>query len=119
MASLSMNMMEKLTIRVIQNHPFYASLLSQMRKIECTGDLAEQIPTEGVAVENGRINFYFNPKFLETLTVEEGVALIIHECKHVVLGHLTRMRDEYKENKHLANIAQDMNVNKDIQKLPK
>jgi predicted metal-dependent peptidase len=114
-----MNVMEKVSIRLIQTSPFYASLLSQMRKIECTGALAEQIPTEAVAVENGRINFYFNPKFLETLTVEEAVAILTHECNHAVLGHLTRMHDEYKENASLANIAQDMNANKDIQHLPK
>lgn len=119
MSSISMTMMEKLSIRLIQNHPFYASLLSQMRKIECTGELAKQIPTEAVAIENGRINFYFNPSFLETLTVDEAVAVLTHECNHVVKGHLTRMRDEYKQNATLANIAQDMNANKEIQHLPK
>lgn len=114
-----MSIMEKVSIRLIQTSPFYASLISQMRKIECTGELAKQIPTEAVAVQNGRINFYFNPKFLETLTVDEAVAVLTHECNHVVLGHLTRMRDEYKENASLANISQDMNANRHIQKLPK
>src|ERR1035437_4303575 len=119
MATEMMTIMEKVSIRLIQTNPFYASLISQMRKIECVGELAKQIPTEAVAVENGRINFYFNPKFLETLTVDEAVAVLTHECNHVVLGHLTRMRDEYKANATLANIAQDMNANKNIQKLPK
>ena len=114
-----LTVMEKVSIRLIQSSPFYASLISQMRKIECTGDLAKQIPTEAVAIENGRINFYYNPKFLETLTVDEAVAVLTHECNHVVLGHLVRMRDEYKENPKLANIAQDMNANMHIQKLPK
>jgi len=119
MPSQIMTIMEKVSIRLIQSHPFYASLLSQMRKIECTGELAKQIPTEAVAVENGRINFYFNPAFLETLTVDEAIAVMQHECNHVVKSHLTRMRDEYKENPDLANIAQDMNANKEIQHLPK
>jgi len=119
MASEMMTIMEKVSMRLIQNSPFYANLLSQMRKIECTGELAKQIPTEAVAIENGRINFYFNPKFLETLTVDEAVAVLTHECNHVVKGHLIRMRDEYKENAQLANIAQDMNANRDIPKLPK
>jgi predicted metal-dependent peptidase/intein/homing endonuclease len=105
----NLEIMEKVSIRLIQSQPFYASLLSQMRKIECTGELAKQIPTEAVAVENGRINFYYNPKFLETLTVDEAVAVLQHECHHVILGHLVRMRDEYKENATLANISQDMN----------
>jgi predicted metal-dependent peptidase len=117
--SEAMTIMEKVSIRLIQSSPFYASLITQMRKIECTGKLAEQIPTEAVAVENGRINFYFNPKFLETLTVDEAVAVLTHECNHIVLGHLTRMRDEYKDNPTLANIAQDMNANRNIPKLPK
>jgi predicted metal-dependent peptidase len=118
MAISVMTMMEKLSIRLIQSHPFYASLLSQTRKIECTGELAKQIPTEAVAIENGRINFYFNPQFLETLTVNEAVAVLTHEMNHIVLGHLTRMRDAYKQNPQLANIAQDMNANKGIQNLP-
>jgi predicted metal-dependent peptidase len=119
MPSESLTMIEKLSIRLIQTSPFYASLLSQMRKIECVGPLAKLIPTEAVAIENGRINFYFNPKFLETLTVDEAVAVLTHECNHIVLGHLTRMRDEYKENPELANVAQDMNANRHINKLPK
>lgn len=118
MSDIVYSAMEKVSIRLIQTKPFYASLLGQMHKIECTGKLAEQIPTEAVAIENGRINFYYNPKFLETLTVEEAVAVLTHELNHCVLGHLTRMRDEYKENSALANISQDMNANKEIQKLP-
>ena len=58
-----LSVMEKVSIRLIQSQPFYASLLSQFRKIECTGELAKQIPTEAVAVENGRINFYYNPSW--------------------------------------------------------
>ena len=114
-----MSVMERIAIRLIQSQPFFSSLLSQMRKIECTGELAKQIPTEAVAVENGRINFYYNPKFLETLTVDEAMAVLIHECHHIVLGHLVRMRDEYKENPTLANISQDANCNRNIQHLPK
>lgn len=114
-----MTMLERLSIRLIQSQPFWASLLSQLRKVEVTGELAKQIPTEAVAVENGRINFYYNPKFLETLTVDEAGAVLIHELKHIVLGHLVRMRDEYKENPTLANISQDANCNRDIPHLPK
>lgn len=117
--AIAMDIMQKVSIRLIQTSPFYASLITQMHKIECTGELAKQIPTEAVAIENGRINFYFNPKFLETLTVDEAVAVLTHECNHIVLGHLTRMRDEYKENPTIANIAQDMNANRNIPKLPK
>lgn len=105
---------EKLMIRLLQTNVFYASLLTQMRRIE-----TDKIPTEAVAIKNGRIEFYYNPKFLETLTLDEATAVLQHECNHLVLGHCVRMRDEYKENSMLANISQDMNANKDIHNLPK
>ena len=114
-----LSVMEKVSIRLIQSNPFTASIISQMRKIEVTGELAKQIPTEAVAVENGRLNFYYNPKFLETLTVDEAVAVLTHEVFHVCHGHLTRMREEYKENATLANISQDMAINSHIPHLPK
>jgi predicted metal-dependent peptidase len=90
-----------------------------MRKIECVGELAKQIPTEAVSIQNGRINFYYNPQFLETLTIDEAVGVLTHECNHLVYGHCTRMKDEFKENATLANIAADLNANRHIQKLPK
>lgn len=115
----NLSIMEKVAIRLIKSSPFYASLLSQMRKIEVSGELAKQIPTEAVSIENGRINFYFNPKFLETLTVDEAVGVLTHECNHLVYGHCTRMKDEFKQNATLANIAADLNANRNIPKLPK
>ena len=106
-------------IRLLQTNVFAASLLSQMRRIEVTGELAKQIPTEAVAIRNGRIEFYYNPKFLETLTLDEATAVLQHEVHHLILGHCVRMRDEYKENHILANISCDMNANREIQHLPK
>jgi len=115
-----LSIMERISIRLIHSQPFFAALLAQMRKIPCeTEQLKKQIPTEAVAIENGRINFYYNPDFLETLTVDEAVAVLTHELHHVILGHLTRMRDEYRENPTLANISQDMNCNRNIKNLPK
>src|SRR5271154_6619537 len=115
----NLTIMEKVAIRLIQSNPFYASLISQTRKIEVTGELAKQIPTEAVSIENGRINFYYNPLFLETLTVDEAVGVLTHECNHLVYGHCTRMKDEFKENATIANIAADLNANRNIPKLPK
>jgi predicted metal-dependent peptidase len=116
----NLEIMQKLSIRLIQIHPFYASLLAQMVKIPCeTEQLRKQIPTEAVAIENGRINFYYNPKFLETMTVDEAIGVLMHENHHLIYDHLTRMRDEYKENPILANISQDINANRNIQHLPK
>lgn len=116
---MQISVMEKLMIRLLQTNVFAASLLSQMRRIEVTGELAKQIPTEAVAIKNGRIEFYYNPKFLETLTLDEATAVLNHEVNHLILSHCTRMRDEYKENPILANISQDLNANRDLQHLPK
>ena len=115
---IDLNVIEKVAIRLLQSNVFFASLLSQMRKIECDEKMAKQIPTEAVMIRNGRIEMYYNPKFLETLTVDEAVAVLQHEVRHILLDHLTRMRDEYKENPTLANVSQDLNANRDIPHLP-
>lgn len=114
----NLTVLEKVSIRLLQSNIFYASLLSQIRKIEVSGEMAKQIPTEAVGVRNGRIELYYNPQFLETLTLDEAKGVLEHEMKHLILSHLTRLRDESKINPLLVNIAQDIAANQDIPILP-
>ena len=61
-----LSIMERISIRLIHSQPFFAALLAQMRKIPCeTEQLKKQIPTEAVAIENGRINFYYKSKLIK------------------------------------------------------
>ena len=56
-------------------------------------------------------NKRYGRKFMESLTVEEVSALVLHENLHVMLKHLPRHKDLMKENAKLANIAMDFVVN--------
>ncbi len=56
-------------------------------------------------------NKRYGRKFMESLTVEEIAALVLHENLHVMLKHLPRHKDLMKENAKLANIAMDFVVN--------
>ncbi len=56
-------------------------------------------------------NKRYGRKFMESLTVEEISALVLHENLHVMLKHLPRHKDLMKENSKLANIAMDFVVN--------
>jgi predicted metal-dependent peptidase len=57
----------------------------------------------------------FNKKygraFMETLSNQEIAGVVLHENLHVLLKHIPRHRDLWKENKRLANIAMDYVVN--------
>jgi len=65
----------------------------------------------------------FNKKygraFMETLSNPEIAGVVLHENFHVLLKHIPRHRDLWKENKRLANIAMDYVVNDIITEIGK
>lgn len=96
---------------LINNGTFYASLISQMHKIN-----TDKVPTMGVTVKNGRIMLYHNPSFTEKLTLKETKAVLEHECLHLVMDHITR---EKNRDHMLWNEATDIAINQMINGLPK
>lgn len=83
--------------------PFYGCLLMGLKDT-----FSYYIPT---AATNGR-NIIWNPDFLESLTDQEVRFVLIHEVKHVALGHLWRFPKlpNGKFDKK-ANIACDHAIN--------
>lgn len=72
-------------------------------------DYSEKIPTCGVNVTSGGLNFYYNTDFLNNLTQEEVNFIVLHEDFHLLWDH--QLRTGTKFDKKLANIAQDMIIN--------
>ena len=62
-------------------------------------------------------NSEFGVGFLIGLTLEEVTGLRLHETLHVVLKHIPRHRDLWKEDAHLANASMDHVVNNIIMDL--
>jgi predicted metal-dependent peptidase len=66
------------------------------------------LSTAGVNFRNLRMNFYYNPDFLDKLTEKQVAFLVIHELFHLLFNHPKRGKG-YKHE--LANIAMDMIIN--------
>lgn len=84
---------------MILNHPFFASLVLNMDFIE-----DNNIPT---ACTDGRVIMY-NSKFMDTLTKDEIIGVLVHEVMHVAnLHHLRRQKREPRK----FNVAADYAIN--------
>lgn len=103
-------MLEKMIVSLIRTKPFYAHFVQQMKRIK-----TEKIPTLGVNITD-RINLFYNPIFLESLTPLERVACLEHEVLHLLNLHLFRRDNKDPE---LFNIACDLAINTYIENLPK
>ena len=95
-------------IRLMWDEPFFSHIIRGVTKIR-----TEEIPTAGVLAKDGDIKFWWNPKFLCTLTPDQILGLIIHECFHLAFEHTTTRRYE----PHIVwNYATDLAINSMIPK---
>jgi predicted metal-dependent peptidase len=101
---------------------FYASLLSQMKRVvdkkmvDKDPKDGKEYPTLGVTIRNGAIELHYHPDLFDALTPEQARALLEHECLHIVMDHLARRIDKDPQS---WNMATDVAINQMIQGLPK
>ena len=67
----------------------------------------ERLPTAGVNFTN-YMNFYYNPKFIDSLNEKQLNMLMFHEFFHLLFDHPKRSASY---DKKMANFAQDMIIN--------
>jgi len=79
------------------DHPFFASILMK-RKLTPR----EDIPTAAV---DQRGQLYYNPKFVESLSVPELVFLLAHEVGHVIGQHAARRGARHAKKWNIAGDA--------------
>lgn len=122
---------DKLTraiVKLYDEERFYAELLIQMDRI-----ISEEIPTLGVCVKD-HVQLHVNPKYFDSLTIDEQVAVLKHECQHILNNHIERSKEIAPEvyakptdaidslinnAKHqVVNIAADCAINEGIRNLP-
>ena len=104
--------LEQNIIALLQKQEYLGHFIQQFDRI-----ITDSIPTAGVSFRGTTLTLYINPVFWSTLTFDEQVAVLQHECFHPLLGHLTRGKD-YSDKKR-ANVSMDMALNQYIQGLPK
>lgn len=115
-------------VRLFDTERFYAELILTMDRI-----VSRAIPTAGVCIKDV-IQLHINPDFFNALTAKEQVAVLIHECKHILHDHIPRSKELAPEAytrttddiqsainnaKHqLINISADCAINPGITGLP-
>ena len=90
---------EALKRKMLVKYPFFGSVVASVSYKE-----NNNIPTAGT---DGKI-IYYNPKYLEGLSVEEQTFVFAHEVCHIAFNHI--LRSEGK-NSRIWNIATDAVIN--------
>lgn len=110
------NLLEKPMTTLIYNSNYLADLIYQTNIT-----FTKQIPKAGVNIANNKINMKINPEFWVTLTTLEQIAVLEHECFHLLMNHIPRFIEVFgKNSKQMknANIAMDLAINQYINNLP-
>lgn len=105
--------LEKPIYHLLEKEPFFAHFILQCRWIFDH----PQVPTAGVAIQNGDILLCINTEFFFGLKLTEQVAVLKHEIMHLLLEHCGP-RGQVAKNKKAANIAMDCAINQHITGLP-
>lgn len=100
-------------LELVFTEPFFTTLLRSITKIE-----SKSIPTAGVTIKDNYPVLYWNENFLDTLSKQEKIGLLKHECYHLIFKHIIKR----KHDPHLLwNISTDLAINSIIpeNQLPK
>lgn len=89
--------LDKAKAALVLDHPFFASILMK-RKLVARDD----IPTAAVD-QRGQI--YYNPAFIDKLTVQNAVFLLAHEVGHVIAQHTSRRGTRQAKKWNIAGDA--------------
>ena len=95
--------MNDLLINFLFTEPFFADIIRSLNKVE-----TDKIPTAGVSIENGSYTLYWNYEFINSLTPQQKIGLMKHECYHLIFKHVTKRKQEPHK---LWNIATDLAIN--------
>lgn len=104
---------QKLLTKLIYKEPFVSKLYSRSH----TDYIADSsISTAGVTTKLGRIKFYYNPSFIDSLSDAEMNFLLQHELYHIFRSHGKRGSGAGATTQrlhYLHNIAADCLINAD------
>jgi len=106
-----------LSINIICNHHEFFSPAACGVSHNIWGDVAESanklhpvpsnVPTACIIGDY----VYYNPDFVDSLNQQQITGLIIHELLHQLLDHPLRLREQFKMDRRLANVAADYEIN--------
>lgn len=89
--------------------PYFASVLFAIQPIE----LERENELKTMAIDK-RLRLYYNPQMLENSSLDEMVAVLVHEISHFLRKH--HQRGQYLDPK-IANLAGDCEINDDFKEM--
>lgn len=93
--------------KLLFEQPFYGFYLMMLNKMA-----SKRLSTAGVSKEGIAFKLEINPKFWESLSLEERLGILHHEILHIVFFHPITM-DSYAD-KAIFNLAADLEINQYI-----
>lgn len=91
--------------RLAAEKPLHAGILGRWRLAEDTS-----ISTMAVGFRSGRLTLYFCPAFVESITLDELIGVVDHECNHILLGHVFH-ESAPNENRNARIAAEECSSN--------
>lgn len=92
----------KCRVKLLRDAPFFGVLLLNSSYV-----LTEDVPA---AATDGQ-KLLFNEKYMEGVSDMVFRSVLLHEVLHMALEHLERLKEEFKRDSLIANIACDIVVN--------
>jgi len=100
--------MARAKAQLVVRQPFFASILLRKELIEDSS-----IPTAGV---DKRGQIYYNPEFVEELSVQSLIFLLAHEVMHVCFQHASRVgtRDKRRANRAMDCVINELLIKEQV-----
>jgi predicted metal-dependent peptidase len=92
--------------RLAAEKPLHAGILGRWRLVEDSS-----ISTMAVGFRSGRLTLYFCPAFVESITLDELVGVVEHECNHVLLGHVFHESPPNEHHENARTAAEEITSN--------
>ena len=91
--------------KMLVKYPFFGSIVASVEYKENMN--IDTASTDGETV-------YYNPEYIEKLSVDEQIFIFAHEICHIAFNHVLRSKDK---NPRLWNIATDGVINQFLKKM--
>jgi predicted metal-dependent peptidase len=115
-------------VRLFDEERFYAEILLTMKRVQ-----GKSVPIAGVCIKE-QIELHINPETFCKFPLKQRVAILKHECEHILRDHIPRSKElapeVYAKDQDVAtsmvnqakhkmmNIAADCAVNSNVKDLP-
>lgn len=110
MSRKTKNLLAKAKTQLLLHHPFFAQVA-----LESKFKVTDKVPTMAT---DGKF-ILVNPEFCDTLTVDEVMGVLAHECMHILgMHHLRIQSREHKKWNHATDYAINDLLDKDGFSLP-